>query len=484
MSTQAATKNTKWYVHVVTMFAIFIMFFFIPPISTITEMGMKVLGLTLALLYGWITIDLMWTSLLGFVLLQFTGYMKLLPALSAGIGNSTLMMIFILLAFAIALNEVGASDIIAAWVVSRKVFIGRPLTLVFGLLFGTALISAAGGGMACIFIIWDLIRSICKANGMADNDTVKGFLMSMTLYCGMIGFILPWQNTIWLFGGFWQKGCGLEIPAINVFYCGLVWMVLSIVLCVLFAKWVLRLDFSKVLINEHITAQYANKKATKPQKAGIVLLGIYIGLLLFANIFKNNAFAAFINSIGVVDLSIIYMTVFAIWKDENGKPILDVVKCFRETPWPVIMLIAITIPLGDALQSSDTGVMGAISRWLMPLVSGMSPMVFIAICTVALTIMTQFLHNVICGAVFFPMLTPIVIQMGGNPYVFLVTVFIGLMSAYATPAASMFAGLVFGTKDISTKAAYLSGWLYTGMTIVILIALMPLWSMIMPSFKI
>lgn len=481
MSTQAATKNTKWYVHVVIMFAIFIMFLFIPPISTITEMGMKVLGLTLALLYGWITIDLMWTSLLGFVLLQFTGYMKLLPALSAGIGNSTLMMIFILLAFAIALNEVGASDIIAAWVVSRKVFIGRPLTLVFGLLFGTALISAAGGGMACIFIIWDLIRSICKANGMADNDTVKGFLMSMTLYCGMIGFILPWQNTIWLFGGFWQKGCGLEIPAINVFYCGLVWMVLSIVLCVLFAKWVLRLDFSKVLINENITAQYANKKATKPQKAGIVLLGIYIGLLLFANIFKNNAFAAFINSIGVVGLSIIYMTVFAIWKDENGKPILDVVKCFRETPWSVIMLIAITIPLGDALQSSDTGVMGAISRWLMPLVSGMSPMVFIAICTVALTILTQFLHNVICGAVFFPMLTPIVIQMGGNPYVFLVTVFIGLMSAYATPAASMFAGLVFGTKDISTKAAYLSGWLYTGMTIVILIVLMPLWSMIMPS---
>ena len=71
MSTQTVTKNTKWYVHVVIMFAIFIMFLFIPPISTITEMGMKVLGVTLALLYGWITIDLMWTSLLGFVLLQF-----------------------------------------------------------------------------------------------------------------------------------------------------------------------------------------------------------------------------------------------------------------------------------------------------------------------------------------------------------------------------------------------------------------------------
>ena len=126
--------------------------------------------------------------------------------------------------------------------------------------------------------------------------------------------------------------------------------------------------------------------------------------------------------------------------------------------------------------------MGAITAWLMPLIKGMTPTVFIAVCTIILTVLTQVLHNVICGAVFFPLLTPIVIQMGGNPYVFLVTVFIGLMSAYATPAASMFAGLVFGTKDISTKAGYLAGWTYTGITILILIALMPVWNMIMPAF--
>ena len=309
-------------------------------------------------------------------------------------------MIFILLAYATALQQIGASDVIAAWVMRQKIFIGHPMVLVFGLLFASAFKSLIGGGMAIIFIIWDVIRSICKANGMADDDTVKGFLMSMVLYLGFIGFILPWQNTIWLIGGFWQKGCGLDIPAMNVLYCGLIWMVLSIILCVLFAKYVLRFDFSKMLINEEIMAQYSGKKATKYQKAALIGLAIYIFCLLFANIFKNNVFADFINSIGVVGLSIIYMTVFAIWKDENGKPILDVVKCFRETPWAVVMLIAITIPLGDALQSSDTGVMGTISRWLMPLVSGMSPTVFIAICTVVLTILTQFLHNVICAAVF------------------------------------------------------------------------------------
>lgn len=476
-------KNGQWYINIAIMLAIYGLFSVLPPISSITEMGMKVLGLTIALLWGWITVDLMWTSLLGFVLLQFTGYTTLLAGLVAGIGNSTVLMTLVLLAFAVALSEIGASDIIAAWLISRKVFIGRPMVLVLGLLFGTALISAAGGGMACIFIIWDLLRSICKMNGVAEEDTLKGVLMGMVLYCGMIGFILPWQNTIWLFGGFWQKGAGgLEIPAMNVFYCGLIWCLLSILLCVFVFKFLYRMDFSKFLITAEIAAQYTQKKATKQQKAGIILLGVYIALLLYANIFKDNVLAGWVNALGVVGLSVVYITIFAIWKDESGKSVLNVAKCFTATPWPVIMLIAITIPLGDALQSADTGVMGAITAWLLPLVNGMSPTLFICVCTVLLTLLTQVLHNVICGAVFFPLLTPIVIQMGGNPYVFLVTVFIGLMSAYATPAASMFAGLVFGTKDISTKAGYLAGWTYTVITVFILIVLMPVWHLIMPTF--
>lgn len=483
MAAQEKNKNRRWYIHIVIMFAIYFIFSMLPPIASITEMGMKILGVTFALLYGWIMVDLMWTSLLGFVMLQFTGYTTLLPGLVAGLGNSTVMMILVLLAFAVALSEIGASDVIAAWLVSRKIFIGKPMVLVFGLLFGVAFISAAGGGMACIFIIWDLIRSICRVNGLDEKNTAKGVMMAMVLYCGMIGFILPWQNTIWLFGGFWQKGTpDLAIPAMNVFYCGLIWLVLSIVICVVLFKFVFRLDFSGFLITEEIAAKYTQKKATTVQKVGIILLAVYIGLLLFANLFKDNLLANLINALGVVGLSILYMTIFAIWKKEDGTAVLNVAKCFTATPWPVIMLIAITIPLGDALQSADTGVMGAIAGWLMPLVSGMSPTLFIAICTIILTVLTQVLHNVICGAVFYPMLTPIVIQMGGNPYIFLLTVFIGLMSAYATPAASMFAGLVFGTEDISTKAGYLAGWTYTGVTILILIVLMPVWNMIMPAF--
>ncbi len=416
-------------------------------------------------------------------MLQLTGYTTITDALIAGIGNSSVLMTLILLAFAASLSAMGVSDVIAAWLVSRKFIIGRPMVLVFTLLFGTVVISAAGGGMAVIFLIWDLIRAISEANHVPEKDTLKGVLMAMVLYCGMVGFILPWQNTIWLFGGFWQQGAGgLDIPVMQVLYCGLIWCFLSIVLCVLAFKYIFRLDFSHFLITEEIAAKFSQHKATKYQKAGLIGLAIYIGLLLFANLFQSLAISRFINALGVVGLSILYMAVFVIWRDEEGKSVLDVGKAFRATPWAVILLLAITIPLGDALQSADTGVMNAIAGWLMPLVNGMSPGLFIAVCTILITLLTQVLHNVICGAMFFPMLTPIVIQLGGNPYVFLITVFVGLMTAYATPAASMFAGLVFGTEDISNKAGYMAGWTYTFITILIMVALIPIWGMIMPSY--
>lgn len=478
-------KNTKWYINIVIMLLLYFVISITPPFGGITEMGMKVLALTLSLLYGWITVDLTWPSILGFVLLQFTGYTTITEGMAAGIGNSTIMMTLVTLAFAASLSIMGVSDIIAAWLLSRKTFIGHPMRLVFGLLGGTMIISAAGGGMAVIFLIWDLIRKISAANGADEKDTLKGVLMSMVLYCGFVGFILPWQNTVWLAGGFWQPASGgLDIPAMEVFYCGIIWAVLSLFFCVFCFKFVFRLDFSKFIITEEIASEFSNQpKSTIYQKVGLIGLVVYIGLLLFGNIFKNLAISQFINSLGVVGWAIIYMVIFAIWRrKDTGKPVLDVVKTFEATPWAVIMLLAITIPLGDALQSEETGVMGAIAGWIYPLVQNMSATTFIIICTIFLTLLTQVTHNVICAAVFYPMFTPIVIQLGGDPYVFFFMAFIGLFSAYATPAASMFAGLVFGTKDISTKAGYLAGWTYTIMTIIILVVLMPVWTVILPAY--
>ena len=69
------SKNIAWYIH--TVIVLFLMFGFgyiVPPIGSITQMGMHVLGVFLGLLWGWIAIEILWPSVLGCIAFGMTGY--------------------------------------------------------------------------------------------------------------------------------------------------------------------------------------------------------------------------------------------------------------------------------------------------------------------------------------------------------------------------------------------------------------------------
>lgn len=477
--THLRNEKHKKYIAIVVMFAIYFVIGALPPFGGITAYGMKILGITVALLWGWIVIDMVWPSLCAFVMFHLSGYLSVMDGLVAGIGNETFLQNLILMAFAAAVTQIGVSDSIASWLVSKKMFVGKPMLLVIVLMFGVMVLSMLGGGIAVVFLMWDLLQKICDANGIStQNNVALGALMALTVYNSMLGFILPWQPLVYVFGQFWQSGCSLPIPAMGFFYCGLVFAILSIVLMLLAFKYILRADFSGFLITDEICEEYGKRKATKYQKAGLALLLVYIGVLLLGNFLKNNAFFAFTNALGVVGLSIIYMMVFAIWRNAENKPVLNVAKTLEATPWSVILLLAAVIPLTSALQSTETGIISTVVGAIYPIVSGFGPTSFIIICTILLCLLTQVLPNFICAAFFFPILTPILVQLGGNPGIFFFTATAALMSAYGTPSGNMFAPLVFGNMAIGRKIGYLTGWIYVAVVLVILCGLIPLWNIL------
>ena len=100
---------------------------------------------------------------------------------------------------------------------------------------------------------------------------------------------------------------------------------------------------------------------------------------------------------------------------------------------------------------------------------------------VALGIMTQFLHNIVIAALFYPILAPIVISAGGNPYTFFFLVYMALVCAYATPAASATAGLIFGHQDVKTSDSYLFGWMFLIVSLLVLLVLFPICNIFYPS---
>lgn len=101
--------------------------------------------------------------------------------------------------------------------------------------------------------------------------------------------------------------------------------------------------------------------------------------------------------------------------------------------WEVLMVFAGSVVLGLAIQK--TGIAERLAYGILD-VCGTNPIVVMtAICFVA-TFITEFISNTAAGAMFFPIMYHAAIQLGYEPYPFLIALMISVSSSFATPIGS------------------------------------------------
>lgn len=474
-----AKKNKMVYLHIAIMLVLMFGIGFLPPFGQITELGMKVLGCFLGIVYGWIFIDLLWVSFFGFAVLTMTGYAPATAVLAGGFGNATFLMVLLGAAFAECLNQIGVTEGIAYWLLSKKVFIGKPWLLIIALCTCAFLVSLGNGGIAGIFLLWTIIVKIGEISGYKPGAKVLNMLIAFIVYISMtVPSMVPFYGSVILYGGFFTKGIGLPIPVGPMLLSGMIYVIVTIILMLLIAKFVLKIDAAHYTTTEELCEEYAAYKMNKFQKAGLLLLVGYFLVLMLPQIIPTLPGAAFCNSLGVIGWSVLYMTVFAMWRDEKGRSVINVAVCFNKLPWAMLMLLAVTYPLADAMESADVGITATIASTVTPILMRLDVTVLIIAATIFLAIVTQFMHNIVMGAIFLPMIPPIVMQMGGNPYTCFLLMYLALCCAYVTPAGSMMAGMVFGHESMVRKDAYIFGLLFLGVTLAVSICLIPLWNIL------
>lgn len=79
----------KQYIHLAIMILLTVLIGICPPFGAITQVGMRTIGVFVGVLYGWLTIDLIWPSLFGYAALAILGITDTTSALSSGFGNSS-----------------------------------------------------------------------------------------------------------------------------------------------------------------------------------------------------------------------------------------------------------------------------------------------------------------------------------------------------------------------------------------------------------
>ena len=167
-------KNTKYYINSAIGVSIMLFFGYLPTFSTVTPIGMKILGIYLGLLYLWSTVDLIWPSLLGIIITGFSGY----------------VYIWLICLFAYFITKSGVSDNIVRAIMGLKFAKGRPWVVSF-LFFTAAYAVGALVSMtpACL-IVWAFFEKFAQEMNYKKGDKYVSFMIVGIALSGLMGFSL------------------------------------------------------------------------------------------------------------------------------------------------------------------------------------------------------------------------------------------------------------------------------------------------------
>lgn len=481
-------KNALYYVHI----AIFLLITFgvglLPPFAQITELGMRVLGVFLGVIYAWLFIALDWPSLVALACLAMIGYGEGGADKLFLDGWSFMTIPPMILSFILAegLAQTKLTDYIADKLLSVKLFAGRPYALMTGILIAQALMALTQSQYASLFLLWSLSATIAEKAGYPKKNMFTTTMVTSTVAVFVwASFVFPFAPGTLAQIAFFKQG----MPEAEVPFFGwiTVWLIFTLAYTMvwpLIVKYILRPDFSAIanIDLSELRRNEAAMKLNKNQKfALVVLIGFMTAMFLPKLLPATWFITKILNTLGLTGCLAISVCVMAAYKQEDGTPYLSLQNAAKAISWNVIWLLVATQPIAAAFNAEECGIMPSIMSVIMPLLTSLDPNVFMLICILVLGIVTQFVHNMVLMVVFYPILCPLYLQMGGNPFVIFFGLLIGMNAAFATPAASWNSAMMFGVEGAIRQKLYVQGILHFLFSILLFFVLgLPLAKIFLP----
>lgn len=463
MSSKTKNKDLTYYINSAIVVLLMFLVPYIEPFGMITEAGMRVLGVFLGMLWGWLTVGFVWPSLLGLIMIGFSGLTTVANGLSSGFGNINLVIYSILgFMFATYLDKCELTDAIAAFFMTKKFIHGKPYVLV-GVVFALAyVLSALVGLFAGIFITWAILYKVIDLCEYEHKTAKVTYLIAMVPFSAVLGMIcLPFRAGPIMYVGLVAEALGGGFGQVFSFGGWMGFMLISAVAMMIaylaVGKFVFRYDFSLMANTEHF-AYLKIDKLTFEQKFGMVDLILVIFILLSPDFLPAGSFlSTTFKALGVAGAFLIGLTLPILFR-KNGKSLCSIKDCMDGVSWDVIWMLIATGPVTAAMQSADSGIIATMVSTLTAFFGNMGPITFILLTGLVLGLATQVTHNVIIAIVLFGPFATVCANLGGNPVIWFMFNYILNMAAFMTPAASANSALVFAnTEWVDNKSCYVLG---------------------------
>lgn len=458
MSTQAKNKNTAYYINCLIFVLLTFGIGFLPPVGQITPLGMKVLGVFIGVIWGWIFLGFVWPSLFGMIALGFTGYDSVLNIFSSAFGNNVVLQCFFVFVYVSILDICGLTSYIAKWCVSRKICVGRPWVLTALFFVASFIVAGCINLYGGIIILWSIFYQICNEVGFKKDDPYVSYMVAGIVFIGTISIVsMPFLPlSIIYYGLLGEAAAGYVMPTASIAFDGLLIVFFSGFLYWLVGKYILRVDVTPLKNAEEELAQYRNQKITKEQIIAIISLVFFMIIALLPSLMSAGTLKQLISNYGILGASCTIIIIQCLRRDKDSKPLYTFGQLVQKgVNWDIIIMFAASMPISASLESGDTGIVSTIVSTLIPVFSQASPVVFVLLCMGIFWAITQVAHNLILVIVFMPTLATIGVSFGINPYLFALLFCMTTNCAFMTPGASAQAAMLFGNSDwISTKDSY------------------------------
>ena len=451
------SKSAKSYLHTAIGILIMLIGFVIAPFGPVTEVGVKCLFIFLGMVYLWSTVNPLWPSMLGLVLLGLSGYAGegaagFKAVMASSIGNDTVILLMLTMVLFGALDVLGVTKHIAKWCLTRKIINGRPYLFLTAVYVTSYVMSVIVSPPTAVLIIWPVALHMMNAFGVTKEDRIwhHYFVGLFAIMC--IGQpVLPFKGAQLLILNNIQKLAGTEVNWGTYMLYNIIIATIMTTGYLLALKFIIKPDVSKLqnVTAEQVAAALPLPEMDRAQKMLLISLPLFIVLMLAPSFLgKYIPFLQFFNVIGSTGLAMVFLVFFMIVKHE-GKPVINYnfisSKAFN---WGTIFMVAAAVYGANTLSAESTGVKLLIVDLLNPILGGCSEMVFVTLMLACALILTSFANNAGIGLILLPVAAAFTEQMG-IPFL-PVGIGVGMMvfCSMLTPAACPHAAMAFGRKDL------------------------------------
>lgn len=443
----------------------------IGPFSTVTDLGVRVIGIFLGAIAGLIIgNDMSWPAWIAIVSLALHGYYQSgTAAVAAVLGHPVVVQLIFVTALAHAINSSGAGEVIANKFLRIGFIQGRPILMSIMLILAWAIAANFMGGFVLLFIAYPILNDLLD-QAKIDRGSLYANLMRVGIFCA--AFVAPTIKgpidalSLSRMTMFNEALAAYGASGVNnthyIIVCAVTLLVFYILLPFCF-KYLFRADMDNLKNTDFRKLEGMGvKKFTAEQ---IILLAAFFVYALYGYICKifpaDSVIYAKLTAIGLPAWGIVCILILNCIRIK-GKPIFDNGKIFKEgVNWGLCFIMGTFTVIGSALTSAETGIQPWLSSLAGPLFEGKPVVIIIFLLVAATTIVTNFFSNTATGTIFAAIAIgacmPFMLDGRINPTVLALACNVCSMCAYMTWSACGASPILLGEKGVTNKFIWTHG---------------------------